>query len=138
MAKFLEVLYNFKFIRDAPEGFDLHRTIDIRYSQVVGMGFPHLSETMDSTGVGQRATRFQIRDQDLAGKIDDLGWFGHKMYPAKKQNFCIGFGGFSGQLQAVTHIVCRPLYFRSMVVIDLNHGIFCAFRFTGLGCRGLR
>ena len=79
------------------------------------------------TGIGQRTTGLQIRQNDGLGRVNDLGRLRHEVDTAKGNHLCVSFRSFITQAQGVAHEVSHFLNFFDLIVVGKNNGIAFTF-----------
>lgn len=81
---------------DVGQGLHLRRAVDITDHDMVRILLLELAEQRRRTGIRQRATRLQVRQQDLLMRGEDLGCLRHEMDSGKDDDIGIGTGSLLG------------------------------------------
>ena len=119
--------------RDAHVAVCLHvgGGVDVAHEGVVGVLFAESLDLGASNGVGEATTRKRTRNQNILGRIQNLGGFAHKAHGREHDRLCAHLGGVLTQLEAVAIVVGNAQDdFGGHIAVGENHGVAFLLEFV--------
>ena len=105
--------------------------VDVAHEGVVGVLFAESLDFGAGNGVGEAATRKRARNQNILGRIQNLGGFAHKAHGREHDCLCAHLGGVLTQLETVAIVVGNTQNdFGGHIAVGENHGVAFLLEFV--------